>query len=83
VSQDLFDHLRLFSECEEAHCAAVARADQGAHLVDLLDEPRPSALRRQWGYLGEFLDGVRDVGSKTTCFLALYLTAIEMPDTTP
>jgi len=57
VSQDLFNHLRLFDERENPHGSATGGADQRVHLVDLLDQPRPGALHGGGGHAPEFLGG--------------------------
>ena len=59
VRQDLRDDLGLFDERENPHSSATAQADQRVHLVDLLGQPCPGALRGGGRDLVDFLDGVR------------------------
>jgi len=58
MREDLLDHLRLLDERDDPHWPATPGADQRVHLVDLLDQPRPGALRRRWGCLTEVLDAL-------------------------
>ena len=46
VGQDLRDHPSLLKESDDPHGSAAAGTDEGVHLVHLLDQTRPGALRR-------------------------------------
>ena len=39
--QDPLDHRGFFNNCKKTHLAATVGADQGIHLIDLLDQPCP------------------------------------------
>jgi len=53
VGQDLLDDFGLLDERDDPQCAATAWTDEGIHLVHLLDDLRPRALRRGDGELTE------------------------------
>jgi len=53
VPEELSDHLRLCEEDDEPHWARTAGTHEGVHLVHLLDQPCPGALRGRGGDLAE------------------------------
>jgi hypothetical protein len=54
VRQDLRADLGLFDEREDPHGSGTTRANHRVHLVDLLDEARPGALRGGGGDFADF-----------------------------
>jgi len=57
VGEDLSNDFGLFNEGDDPHWSRASGAQERIHLVHLLDEPCPRALRGRDGDLGEFLDG--------------------------
>ena len=53
VGQDLLDDLGLFDECDDPHSSGTPGTHERIHLVDLLDQPCPRALRGRGGDLGK------------------------------
>jgi len=53
VPEELSDHLRLDEEGDGPHWARTAGTHEGVHLVHLLDQPCPGALRDRGGERAE------------------------------